>query len=266
MLDDAPRVAAPDRHDACRLPLFAPAWAFFLDVDGTLLEFAERPDAVSVDRALADLVVALSAACAGAVALVSGRGVGEIDRLFTPARLAVAGQHGVERRNTRGAMHRHAFPDDRLLRAAGGLRVFADAHRGVLLEEKECSLALHYRQAPQFAEAVRDAVARAARELGDGFEVVSGKFVHELKPGGRDKGIAIEEFMSEPPFAGRTAVFIGDDVTDEHGFATVNRAGGHSIKVGPGASIAPWRLADAAAVRSWLGAYVAFAGSSAGRA
>lgn len=239
------------------LPAFAPGWAVFLDIDGTLLEHVERPDAVRADPALGTLLGALAAASGGALALISGRPVGELDGLFTPLRLAVAGQHGVERRDAAGKLHRHAFPQEPLRRAARELAAFAAGHAGLLLEDKGHSLALHFRLAPSLSGAAHDAVNRALAALGPEFEMQSGKLVFELKPGGRDKGVAIEEFMAEAPFAGRVPLFVGDDATDERGFALVNRLGGHSIKVGPGSSIARWRLADAAAVREWLSAYVA---------
>jgi trehalose 6-phosphate phosphatase len=243
------------------VPAFGRGWAFFLDVDGTLLDFAERPDAVHVDRALGDLLANLQTSCGRALALISGRTVNEIDRLFAPLRLPAAGQHGIERRDAVGVVHRHTFSQKLLQQTARTLRALVADHPGLLLEEKECSLALHYRLAPQLGELARHAALNALRELGPRFEVLAGKFVYELKPGGRDKGIAIEEFTAEVPFAGRIPVFVGDDATDEYGFAIVNRLGGHSIKVGPGASIARWRLADAAAVRQWLDAYIVYAGA-----
>ena len=233
----------------------------FLDVDGTLLDIADRPDAVSVYPALIGLLAALAEASGGALALISGRAARDLDRMFAPLRLAVAGQHGVERRDIRGTVHRHVFPDTQLHAAACKLRAFVDEHPGLLLEEKGCSLAVHFRRAPEFGDAVRIAVERAAAGLGTDFEVMAGKFVYELKPGGRDKGLAIREFLAEPPFAGALPVFLGDDVTDEFGFETVNAMGGHSIKVGPGPSVARWRLPDAAAVRLWLADYVAWLGA-----
>jgi len=243
------------------LPAFAPGWAIFLDIDGTLFEHVERPDAVRADPALGKLLAELTETSRGALALISGRPVAELDALFAPLRLAVAGQHGIERRDAGGNLHRHAFPQEPLRRAARELGVFASRHAGLLLEDKGHSLALHYRLAPALAGAARDAVSSALAALGPGFEMQAGKLVFEVKPGGRDKGMAIEEFMAEAPFAGHLPVFVGDDATDEHGFAIVNRIGGHSVKVGPGASIARWRLADAAAVRRWLDAYVAYAGA-----
>jgi trehalose 6-phosphate phosphatase len=235
------------------LPAASASWALFLDVDGTLLEHAERPDAVRVDPALGRLLAQLHRATAGALALVSGRAVADLDALFAPLVLPAAGQHGLERRDAAGRIHLHPFPVPALRRAAARLAEFAARHAGLLLEDKGLNLALHYRQAPQFADAARGAASAAAAELGGGFELQAGKMVIEIKPGGRDKGLAIEEFMREPPFHGRTPVFVGDDATDEYGFGVVNRLGGHAIKVGAGPSGARWRLADAAQVREWLG-------------
>jgi trehalose 6-phosphate phosphatase len=238
-------------------PPFIPDAAFFLDIDGTLLEHAERPDAVRASAAESRLLAALERAAGGAVALISGRPVADIDALFAPLRLPAAGQHGVERRNAAGRVHRHRFPQRALRRAAARIAQFAAGRRGLLLEDKGFNLALHFRLAPQLAGEARAALAEAAARLGPGFEVLEGKMVVELKPSGRDKGSAIEEFMREPPFAGRTPVFVGDDVTDEIGFSVVNRLGGHSVKVGAGATAARWRVADAAAVRAWLGEWAA---------
>ena len=231
-------------------------WAFFLDVDGTLLEHAERPDAVRPGEAVFRLLARLERATGGALALISGRSVSDMDALFAPLRLLVAGQHGVERRDARGTVHRHASSAAALPGVAARIADFVAHRPGLLLENKGNSLALHYRLAPQFASAAQAAVREAARRLGEGFEVLGGKMVVELKPSGRDKGSAIEEFMREPPFRGRKPVFIGDDATDEYGFGVVNRLGGESVKVGPGPSAARWRIADAPAVRAWLRAWL----------
>ncbi len=239
------------------LPAPSPSWAFFLDVDGTLLELVERPDMVHVDAALVKLLGGLQQAAGGALALISGRSVADVDALFAPLELPVAGQHGIERRDAAGRTHEQAFAREPLRAAAARLRAFAAAHPGLLLEDKGHSLALHYRQAPQLAEDARAEAAAAAAGLGDEFELQAGKMVFELKPGGRDKGKVIEEFMQEAPFRGRAPVFVGDDLTDEYGFGVVNRMGGHAIKVGAGRSAARWRLADAQAVRAWLGDWVA---------
>ncbi|MBI1966307.1 MAG: trehalose-phosphatase [Betaproteobacteria bacterium] len=233
-------------------PRASGTWAFFLDIDGTLIEHAERPDAVRADPAVLQLLAGLRAAAGGALALISGRPVAAIDSLFSPLRFPVAGLHGVERRDALGKLHSHSIAEKPLRRAAGRLAASATRHAGLIFEDKGLALALHYRQAPQLEEVAHGIAASVAVELGDGFELQRGKMVIEIKPGGRDKGVAIEDFLREVPFHGRTPVFVGDDLTDEYGFSVVNRLGGYSIKVGAGETAARWRLADAASVRGWL--------------
>jgi trehalose 6-phosphate phosphatase len=234
------------------MPPCSARWAFFLDIDGTLLDIAETPDAAEASRHEKSLVRKLHEVSGGALALVSGRSLAAIDELFAPLKIAAAGQHGVERRDASGRVHRGSYPRNRLQRAAEAVRDFAAAHDGLVFEDKGASFALHYRLAPALEEAARSVVRKAAASLGDWVEVQMGKMVIELKPAGRDKGVAIEEFLREPPFAGRAPVFIGDDITDEDGFRVVNRAGGHSIKVGEGRTVARWQVSDPAAVRAWL--------------
>ena len=245
--------------DAPRLPPYAADWALFLDVDGTLVEYAARPDAVRPGAGELELLVGLQRAARGALALISGRSVADLDAMFAPLALPAAGQHGVERRDFQGGVHRGAIPPPALRRIAASLGEFAARHQGLLFEDKGHNLALHYRLAPQLAAAARAALGEAAAQLGAGFELLHGKMVVELKPSGRDKGSAIEEFMREAPFAGRRPVFVGDDHTDEFGFGVVNRLGGESVKVGAGESAARWRIADAGAVRAWLGGWAAWA-------
>jgi trehalose 6-phosphate phosphatase len=231
--------------------------ALFLDIDGTLLDHAERPDAARPGAAELGLLEALRRACGGALALISGRSVADIDAMFAPLALPAAGQHGIERRDAAGLLHRHGAPSQALRRAAARLGEFAARHQGLLFEDKGDNLALHYRMAPQLAAAAQAALGEAALQLGAGFELLHGKMVVEIKPSGRDKGSAIEEFMGEAPFAGRRPLFVGDDHTDEYGFGVVNRLGGDSVKVGPGATAARYRVADAAAVRAWLAQWAA---------
>lgn len=240
MLNQLPRPHAPG------------TWAFFLDIDGTLIELVDRPDAVRTDPAIVQLLAGLRAATGGAVALISGRPVAVIDSLFAPLRLPVAGLHGIERRDALGKLHAHSFAAKPLRWAAGHLAASASQHAGLIFEDKGLALALHYRQAPQLEEVARGIAAAVAKELGEGFELMRGKMVIEIKPGGRDKGAAIEDFLREAPFLGRTPVFVGDDLTDEYGFSMVNRLGGHSFKVGAGKTAARWRLADSVEVRAWL--------------
>lgn len=234
------------------LPTPQPDWAYFLDIDGTLAEIADAPGGVRLDPELRAQIAALHQAAGGAVALISGRGIADIDALMEGVRLPAAGQHGTERRDAAGRITRHAPPAQRLAWARDRLAEAAARRPGLLLEHKGLSLALHYRRAPRLGGYAHRLVRRLAPRLGAEYCVQTGKRVVELKPAGRDKGAAVLEFMAEEPFRGRTPVFLGDDATDEYGFATVNRLGGYSIKVGPGRTAARWRLRNVAAVRAWL--------------
>jgi trehalose 6-phosphate phosphatase len=238
------------------MPPFSSHWAWFLDLDGTLLEIAETPEAVGLGSDEKLLLQDLQIKAGGAVAVISGRALARIDELLSPLKLPAAGQHGVERRDAQGVRHRHRFPANVLRPVAVGIRSFAARHQGLVFEDKGASVALHYRKAPQLALAARAAVREAAGPLGEAVEVQDGKMVVELKPAGCDKGKAITQFMQEAPFAGRTPVFLGDDVTDEYGFRVVNAMGGHTVKVGEGPSAARWRLDNPAAARAWLRAWV----------
>ena len=240
------------------MPPFERNWAFFLDLDGTLLEIEETPDAVDADYSELALVGHLLRAADGAVAMISGRSLQQLDEILAPLVVPAAGQHGAERRDAQGVRHRHRFPADVLRPVAVGIRRFASTHQGLVVEDKGASVALHYRLAPQLASAAHAKVREAAEPLGDQVEVQDGKMVVELKPAGCDKGKAIADFMREPPFMGRVPVFLGDDVTDEYGFSVVNAMGGHSIKIGEGESAARWRLQNPAAARAWLAQWVDF--------
>lgn len=227
-------------------------FAYFLDIDGTLVDFADAPSAVKLDRALPGLVEALYQSSGGAIALITGRSIADADRLFPGRRLPVAGQHGHERRSANGRVSRHHVSPAALDAARRTLAAVVDRHPQLLLEDKGLSLAFHYRRAPHLASLVHRAVRSVHASLGDQYCVHRGKRVVELAPAGRDKGLAIRAFMREAPFRGKPPVFIGDDVTDEHGFAMVNRLGGDSIKVGPGPTAARWRFPSVSAVLAWL--------------
>ena len=238
------------------MPPYAANWAFFLDIDGTLLDIEGHPDAVRIGRAELDLVGGLHRATGGALALISGRPLAGIDLLFHPLKVPSAGQHGAERRDSRGKRHRHQFPVEALHRAAAPVRRFVARNEGLVFEDKGASAALHYRLAPQLEAAARAVVEEAVKSAEGALELQLGKMVFEMKPAGVDKGRAIEQFMQEAPFAGRVAVFLGDDVTDEYGFRVVNRIEGHSIKIGPGATDARFRLGNPAAAKAWLAAWM----------
>ena len=227
--------------------------AWFLDVDGTLLELAPRPDDVVVGECLRGLLRRLSGAAGGALAIVSGRPISALDRLFRPLSLPAAGQHGVERRGSNGLLARNGSPPGlSFLQARQAIVAWSIQRPGVLLEDKGHSLAVHYRQAPACRQPLRDLMETIVAASSGELLLQAGKMVFEILPVGRDKGVAIAEFMAESPFAGRLPVFLGDDVTDESGFAAVNRLGGLAVKVGPGPTCAPWRLPDVPTVREWL--------------
>ncbi len=214
------------------LPSPQPDWAVFLDVDGTLVEIAATPRSVRPEPDVISLLTEVKNACGGALAIVSGRALDDIDRLFAPLRLPVAGLHGLERRNARGEIFRPKLQVEALAKIRARLNEFARAAPGAVVEDKGLSVALHYRGAPRSEAAARKWVDELVGTLGDRFHVQEGKMVLEIKPTGVNKGTVIRTFMVEPPFAGRKPIFIGDDITDEQGFQVVNRLGGHSIRVG----------------------------------
>ncbi|HTS53915.1 MAG TPA: trehalose-phosphatase [Burkholderiales bacterium] len=240
------------------LPRFDRNWALFLDVDGTLLDVADRPEAVVVPPNLCEILQRISQLTGGALALVSGRQVADLDRLFEPVRYPAAGQHGVERRDALGKTTMMGGVAHLIHAAASELREQASGQQGVCVEHKGLTLAMHYRLAPHRRDWVAGAMRSLLARLGDEFRLIEGDMVFEIAPGGKDKGVAISEFMREPPFAGRLPVFLGDDSTDEDGFDVVNALNGLSVKVGAGVSVARWRAADAQSVRKWLADYAQY--------
>ncbi len=230
-------------------------WALFLDVDGTLLEIARHPDAVHVSQRLRLALLAASARESGALALVSGRGLADLDRLFEPHRFPAAGLHGLERRDAFGRLSRPSVEPAELDGVRARLARVASASAAVFIEDKGCTLAVHYRQAMHLESDIVAVVQAAAADLHPRFHVQTGKCVLEIKPVACSKGAAIEAFMDEPPFRGRLPVFVGDDDTDEDGFAAVNARGGLSVHVGyHGPTAAHWRFTDSNLVIRWLGA------------
>lgn len=228
-------------------------WALFLDVDGCLLDFADTPDGVFVPPELPARLAVLSHALDGALALVSGRSLACLDRLFAPLHTAAAGLHGIERRSADGWLRTTSRRDPALATLREEAGALLAAHPDTWLEDKGATLALHWRRAPQAAPALQ-AFADAALARLPGYRLQPGDHVLELRPDGDDKGSAIAAFLEEPPFLGRLPVFAGDDRTDEHGFAAVNARNGISVLVGAREdSVARYRLPDPAAVRAWLG-------------
>lgn len=233
-----------------------PAWperpALFLDLDGTLLEFSATPDTVELTPRFRRVLERLDRIEHGAVAFVSGRTIATLDRLLAPHRFALAGVHGSQRRASDGRMAPLELDQSVLGPIRTSLERFAAKHDGAFVEDKGISLALHYRRAPELRDAVAQFAFELAQALPPTLSLLEGDHVLEIRPGSADKGAAIRDFMQEPPFVGRTPVFVGDDVTDEAGFEVVNALGGVSVKVNHGPSAAKWRLPDVAAVLSWL--------------
>lgn len=227
--------------------------ALFLDVDGTLLELAASPDAVRVPAALRNTLELASHRENGALALVSGRSLDDLDRLFAPSRFPACGQHGFERRDAQGHLTRAEVDHEVLEPVSGQLRARIHACASLVLEQKTTALALHYRRAPHLQREARQIMESAAAALQPHFQLRAGKCVYELTPSCCSMRTAIESFMSEAPFAGRTPVFVGDDDTDEEGFDAVNALGGYSIRVGRQArSAARFQFATVSGVIAWL--------------
>ena len=227
-------------------------WALFLDVDGTLLDFASHPQGVHVDARLHDDLATLRERLHGAVALLSGRTLAQLDELFDWSRHAAAGLHGSQFRFADG----RSSDEDGQARVAA-LRSVAESRmaqmRGVLLEDKRQALALHYRNAPHQRERVEQLAQELLRYAGRDFTLQRGNHVVELKPAGTDKGQALAMLMDSEPFRGRQPWMLGDDLTDEHAFDEVNACGGVSVVVGTRRPTqANFALDDPPAVRTWL--------------
>jgi trehalose 6-phosphate phosphatase len=230
------------------------ACALLFDIDGTLINLAPTPDSVVVSPSLLDNLYQLHERTSGALALVSGRSLPDIDGLMAPLRLPAVGGHGAEMRLALDGEVRAATipPID-----AGLKRRFAriaEAHGGVLLEDKGYSIALHYRLAPHVEELVYREVAALRADLPEApIEILPGKFVVEIKHAGFSKATAVRELMTISPFKGRHPVFLGDDVTDESVFAIMPDLRGFAFSVGTQAQGVSGYFDSPDDVRLWLG-------------
>jgi len=236
--------------DGRALPAPRGDWALFLDFDGTLAELAPTPDTVTLNPELPEILLSLMDSLGGAVALISGRTLGELDRMMGLA-LPGAGVHGLELRERQGLVPH--LPDE-----SAGIGTIAErlaplVHDDprLILEVKPGALALHYRRAPEREAECRGAMNEALAGT-SGLALMEGKMVLEVKPGHINKGRAIEKLMSLPPFLGRIPVFAGDDRTDEDGFRVVNALKGVTIKIGDGETKAAHRLASVEDFVAWL--------------
>jgi trehalose 6-phosphate phosphatase len=237
------QVAAPK-------PLSLRDCALFLDLDGTLAPIAARPQDVRPDPRRTDLLERLTDALDGRLAIVTGRALCDADRILEDRIRCVAAVHGLVRRDAQGVLHEHP-PHPALHEAAEQLRAFAARDSGLIVEEKGLSVALHFRLAPRLADAARACARRLASETG--LAIQEGAMVEELRTPGPTKADSVRAFMAEPPFHGATPIFMGDDVTDEDGFAAAIALGGSGVLVGSSRpTAARHRLANVEAALDWL--------------
>lgn len=213
--------------------------AFFLDLDGTLLDLAPTPNAVKAEPDLQENLQRLSERTHGAVAIVTGRSVAFVEALFPAHPFAVAGLHGAELKlkgqveGCNGSdISSHSEDWRSYMTARANAKAAASGLSGVIFEDKGRAFALHYRRAQHHAAAVLEIIKQAVVTAGATYSLQAGKFVYEVKPGGSTKATAVNFFMQTPAFKGRFPIAAGDDLTDEAMFAEINTRGGASIRVG----------------------------------
>jgi trehalose 6-phosphate phosphatase len=226
--------------------------AILLDIDGTILDLAPSPQQIWVPTGLRQTLAILGDLTCGALALVSGRALHDIDLIFSPLELAAIGGHGAELRAVAGAepLQRVGSLSAALKRKLASV---SELGPGILVEDKGYSLALHYRLAPEKADAVRMAVDSICADIPrDSVEILPGKLVLEIKPVGVNKAEAVCELMNCPPFAGRNPIFIGDDTTDEPVFGVVSQFGGLGFCVGRVVATVNGHFDKPESVRGWL--------------
>lgn len=225
--------------------------ALFLDLDGTLFPLQPRPEMVRGDAESSALLAGLDREFDGRLAVLTGRALADADRILSDEVRAVSGSHGLERRDAQGRTH-VAPVHPALAEAREAFAAFGAAHPEVVLEDKGLGVCLHYRTAP----GLEDAVLRLGGDLADRLPLAAqpGSMMFELRTPGGGKGEALRAYMAEPPFTGSMPVFVGDDLTDEHGFTAAEALRGYGVIVGDREpTAARFRLPDVAAVRRWLG-------------
>ncbi|RXF74986.1 trehalose-phosphatase [Hansschlegelia zhihuaiae] len=227
--------------------------AFFLDLDGTVLDLAATPGGVSIPRETVRAIGRLARRLDGALAVVTGRSLADVDHILQPLRLPAAALHGAELRRRGGGRSAGAAepPPARLTAALGA---FVDQRPGLSLEDKGASVAVHFRASPEREGEVRERVGELVDRLAPTHEVQPGKMVAEVRPRGVDKGAALKALMEQPPFKGRVPLVFGDDLTDEFAFEAAVSLGGGAVLVGEvdRPSAAAHMLPDPAALRAWL--------------
>jgi trehalose 6-phosphate phosphatase len=232
------------------LPPISANAAFFIDFDGTLVAIAPRPDLVHVEPEVLQVLERLSERFDHAVAIITGRPLATVDGFLAPLKLPVAAEHGSIRRDAEGHVHADTRSMEAVKTVAARLEPLVAANPGLLLERKQTSVALHYRQRPELGAVCNNAVEKAVAGT-EGLDILPGKMVYEVRPQGRDKGTAVKAFLDEPPFKGRVPVYMGDDVTDEDAFRAINALGGITIKIDNGDTQAQYRTTRAG-LFAWL--------------
>ncbi len=232
------------------LPESLADWALFLDFDGTLVDIAPTPDAVVLEPSLHSALGDLAGQLDGALAIVSGRPIAELDHFLAPLRLAAAGVHGQEMRAADGS-RKDLSPDLDFAALRQAVDSLTGRHPALLLEDKGYALALHTRAAPELAAECL-AILAPLVEADPALALLKGHCVFEIKAAGVDKGLALRRFMQEPPFAGRKPLFVGDDTTDEDGIAAAQALGGLGVRIGAATSGATVKLESPGPFRQWL--------------
>lgn len=238
--------------------------AILLDFDGTLVEIADHPDEVAVLPETRIVLASLARVLDGALAVVTGRAIGDIDRFLEPLCLPVAGVHGLERRGASGAVHASEVDSGAIATLREALQRLVGEEPGLLLETKPGSVALHYRARPELERRCIEAVHRSVSGI-NGINLLHGKMVIEAKSGDHTKADAVAGFMAEPPFLGRLPIFAGDDSTDEFAFRAIGEHDGLSIKIGNGETAALYRASNTGEFLGWLTTLAARLERKAGR-
>ncbi|MCQ0988635.1 trehalose-phosphatase [Jiella marina] len=225
--------------------------ALFLDFDGTLVDLVDDPQKVHLAPDRIERLRVLTDRLSGALAVVSGRQIADLDRFLAPLSFAAAGVHGLERRRRPEADVEILMAPEALDPVRDGLAPILEENQRLQLEDKGTALVLHYRTAPDLADLAETAMERATEGRND-LVVMKGDNIVEVHPAGMDKGKAVDDFMTSSPFEGRVPIYVGDDTTDEFALKIVSKKGGIAVKVGAKESVADYRLADVAAVHDWL--------------
>lgn len=228
--------------------------ALFLDLDGTLIEIAPTPNDVVIPMGLASLLEAVTRHLDGALAILTGRPIADLDRYLAPLMPVAAGIHGAQIRATSGGeIEQIAGPVDSTV--VDAVRTVAKDVPGTLVELKPASIAIHYRLTPSAEPTVEEALLRILDDSPEHLILCRGRKVFEIVPRDVSKGAALEAIIALPRFCGRRPIMIGDDVSDMSAFEAAVRLGGLARKVaGEQFSTAEADFAGPADVRAWLAA------------